>query len=97
MTTPAIQSATIPGLVMWDNGAIVRVHLNEDDTIYRDKQGRVDVRESFGRVELPGLVEDVFKLVEERERKKRYRSEWKPRHVLELLIVRAAKKRAGVP
>jgi len=69
-TKPLHQSTTIPGLVMWPNGAIVRVRVLDDaviakeyggseqptaGTVVRDRNGRPDVITSYGRVDLSGL------------------------------------------
>lgn len=66
MNRPRFQSTTVPGLVMWPNGAIVRVALDEKTgAIKRDGHTlRPEVLASYGRVDLPGLERDVFALVE---------------------------------
>lgn len=110
MTAPRFQSTKIPGLVMWPNGHIVRVEVDEKEWIIRDKNGP-RVIASYGRVDLPGLEmrefgmstepekrktldEKAFELVEQYEEQKRRDLEHRVRSTLSLLVVRRAKARA---
>lgn len=66
-TAPRLQSEKVPGLVMWPNGAIVRVELDKDGKIIRNREGRATVLSSYGRVQCDKveLEDGVFRLVEE--------------------------------
>lgn len=66
MSTPRLQSDKVPGLVMWPNGAIVRVELAKDGSIKRDRQDRPTVLHSYGRVQCDKaeLEDGVFRLIE---------------------------------
>ena len=67
MSKPRLQSEKVPGLVMWENGAIVRVSLEKDGSIARDRNGKPTVLQSYGRVQCDKreLEDGVFRLVEE--------------------------------
>jgi hypothetical protein len=66
-TAPRLQSEKIPGLVMWPNGSIVRVELDKDGRIIRNREDRPTVLASYGRVQCDKseLADGVFRLVEE--------------------------------
>jgi hypothetical protein len=67
---PRFQSKVIPGLVMWANGAVVRVSLDEHGNIKRvgkiEATKRVEVLESIGRISIDDkdLALKVFRTIE---------------------------------
>lgn len=96
MTAPRFQSKFVPGLVMWPNGAIVRVRVDEDGAIVRDRNGRVDVRESHARIlaESP-LDREVFDLVETRAIEARHEAQVRAGSALAKLLLLRAQARAA--
>jgi len=68
--SPRFKSKYVPGLVMWENGAVVLVELDEHGNIKRvgkiEASKRVVVKESIGRISVDDkdLAQKIFRTIE---------------------------------
>lgn len=88
---PFLRSTKVPGLILWLNGALVRVRVDEDGKIVRP----VVVLASFGRFQPddPNLARRIFSWIEEREVDRRFEQSLAALMALEKILVNRHKQR----
>jgi hypothetical protein len=98
MTSPRHTSSKIPGLVMWDNGCVVRVRVDDEGRIVRGAiTGLPEVHDSFGRFNTDDahLERIIFSHVEQRLADLRFLWNLTGLLGLEKLVQRRARQRRG--